>query len=298
MKNPLHPDPPPFRETVFRSMHTLKVQHNKLEQASYRLKERDKVLYQTCVTALRNKNKERAAICANEIAEVRRLLKFFYSMELAIERVILRLETVKELGDIVADLKPALRLLQGVSQQLFEVLPDVSSELSKVNEAISETLHSTKVSADESLIPVGRKTAGGEEILDEVSTFLKRKVSEELPEPPTPIDTPEVEKAQIKEMVALAASCSQTIGRETTDETDGSTTQTLFSYKKAEIQEISLKIEKPELEDALFDYVRKCKGEIDLERCSNDLSSSNEEIKKALKNLGAKGKIKIEVKSE
>ena len=133
MKNLLHPDPPPFRETVTRSIHTLKVQHNKLEQASYRLKERDTVLFQTCITALKNKNKERAAICANEVAEVRKLLQFFYNMELAIERVILRLETIKELGDVVADLKPALRLLQGVSQQLFELLPDVSSELSRVD---------------------------------------------------------------------------------------------------------------------------------------------------------------------
>jgi division protein CdvB (Snf7/Vps24/ESCRT-III family) len=298
LKNLLHPDPPPFRETVTRSIHTLKVQHNKLEQASYRLKERDTVLFQTCITALKNKNKERAAICANEVAEVRKLLQFFYNMELAIERVILRLETIKELGDVVADLKPALRLLQGVSQQLFELLPDVSSELSRVNETISETLYSTKMTADESLIPVGKKTIGGDEILQEVSTFLQRKVSEELPEPPATLNTPETEQARIKEMVALAASCSQSLGRETADEPDGNFSQTLFSYKKAEIQEISLKIEKPALEDALFDYVRKCKGEIDLERCSVDLESSNEEIKKALHNLGTKGKIKIEVKSE
>jgi division protein CdvB (Snf7/Vps24/ESCRT-III family) len=298
LKNPLRPDPPPFSETVFKSMHTLKVQHNRLEQASYRLKERDKALYQTCITALKNKNKERAAICANEVAEVRKLLKFFYNMQLAIERVILRLETIKELSDIVVDLKPALRLLQGVSQQLFEVLPDVSAELGKVNETISETLYSTKVTADESLIPVGNKTVAGEEILAEVSTFLKRKISEELPEPPAPLTTAEAEKTQIKEMVALAASCSQSVGRETADEPKGNTSQTLFSYKKAEIQEISLRIERPELEDALFDYVRKCKGEIDLERCSVDLASTNEDIQKALKNLGAKGKIKIEVKSE
>jgi len=298
LRNPLRPDPPPFSETVFKSMHTLKVQHNRLEQASYRLKERDKVLYQTCITALRNKNKERATICANEVAEVRKLLKFFYNMQLAIERVILRLETIKELSDIVVDLKPALRLLQGVSQQLFEVLPDVSAELGKVNETISETLYSTKVTADESLIPVGNKTVAGEEILAEVSTFLKRKISEELPEPPAPLTTAEAEKTQIKEMVALAASCSQSVGRETADEPKGNTSQTLFSYKKAEIQEISLRIERPELEDALFDYVRKCKGEIDLERCSVDLASTNEDIQKALKNLGAKGKIKIEVKSE
>ena len=97
----------------------LRVEHNKLEQASYRLKERDKILFQTCVGALKGKNKDRAAICANEIAEVRKLINFLFNVELAIERVILRLETIKELSEIVIDLKPALKLLQNVSQELF-----------------------------------------------------------------------------------------------------------------------------------------------------------------------------------
>ena len=278
-------------------MQTLKIQHNKLEQASFRLKERDRILFQTCIHALNNKNKERAAICANELAEVRKLIKFLYNVELAIERVILRLETIKELSDIVVDLKPALKLLQSVSQQLFEVLPDVSSELSKVNEAISETLYSTKITADESIIPVNKKTPGGEEIIKEVSRFLEQKLAEELPEPPATLETPETEKTTLKEMVALAANCSQAIGNETVMEPDRNSSQTLFSFKKAEIQEFSLKVDKSSLEDVLLEYVKKSDGEIDLKRCSVDLQASYEEIEKALESLGAKGKIKIESKA-
>jgi division protein CdvB (Snf7/Vps24/ESCRT-III family) len=278
-------------------MQTLKIQRSKLEQASFRLKERDRILFQTCINALNNKNKEKAAICANELAEVRKLIKFLYNVELAIERVILRLETIKELSDIVVDLKPALKLLQSVSQQLFEVLPDVSSELSKVNEAISETLYSTKITADESIIPVDRKTPEGEAIIKEVSGFLERKLAEELPEPPATLETSETEKTTLKEMVALTANCSQAIGNETIAESDRNSSQTLFSFKKAEIQEISLTVEKPSLEDVLLEYVKKSNGEIDLKRCSVDLKTSYEEIEKALESLGAKGKIKIELKA-
>jgi len=278
-------------------MQTLRIQHNKLEQASFRLKERDRILFQTCINALNNKNKDRATICANELVEVRKLLKFLYHVELAIERVILRLETIKELNDIVVDLKPALKLLQSVSQQLFEVLPDVSSELSKVNETISETLYSTKITADESIIPVNRKTPEGEEIMKEVSSFLERKLVEELPEPPATLGTPETEKNTLREMVALTANCSQAMGNETVTESDKNSSQTLFSFKKAEIQEISLTVEKPSLEDVLFEYVKKSNGEIDLKRCSVDLNTSYEEIEKALQSLGKKGKIKIELKA-
>lgn len=227
---------------------------------------------------------------------MRKLIKFLYNVELAIERVILRLETIRELGDIVDDLKPALKLLQSVSQQLFEVLPDVSSELNSVNEAICETLNSTRITTDESIIPVGKKTPGGEEVLKEVASFLEQKLTEELPEPPVAQEAPEGERTPLKEMVALAASCAQAIGEETVD-SKGDSTQTLFSFKKSQIQEISLTVEKPSLEEVLLEYVKKSKGELDVNRCSVDLRTSSGEVQKALENLGAKGKVKIEVKS-
>ena len=275
-------------------MQTLRLQQRKLEQASYRLKQRDRGLFESCMRSLKTNNKERAAMCANEIAEVRKVIKFLYSVQLAVERVILRLETIKELSDIVIDLKPALRLLKNVSTDLFQVLPDVSSELNNVNEAIQETLYSTKISADESLIPVSRKTEGGQEVLQEVSTFLEQKLADSLPEPPT-FSTKQNVKP-LKELVSLTASSSEMMEDEK-NEFVRDVSKALFSYKKSEIKEISFKVEKPSLEDVLLDYVRKSNGEIDLSRCSNDLKTSNEEIQKTLETLGTKGKIKIELKS-
>jgi division protein CdvB (Snf7/Vps24/ESCRT-III family) len=291
----MNTSPPPIREVATKSIYTLRIQQNKLEQASYRLKERDRILFESCTGALKKNNKERAAMCANEIAEVRKLLKFLYSVQLAIERVILRLETLKELSDIVIDLKPALKLLQNVSSDLFQVLPDVSSELNNVNDAIRETLSATKITADESLIPVGKKTVGGEEVLNEVSSFLEKKLSETLPEPPENLTAEE--ETPLRELVALSASSSQVVGRKSTQDFGMEASKTLFSYKKSEIKEISLKVEKPSIEDMLLEYVRKSNGEIDLSRCSNELKTSNEEIEKALENLGTQGKIKIELKS-
>jgi hypothetical protein len=244
--------------------------------------------------ALRRNNKEKAAICANELAEIRKLIKFLYNVQLAIERVVLRLETIRELSEIVVDLKPALKLLQDVSHDLFQVLPDVSAELNNVNTTISETLYATKISTDPSVIPVDRKTPGGEEVLKEVTTFIEQKLTENLPEPPA--TAPIAEKARVKELVALSTNCSQVIGRKSIEESTIDSSQTLFSYKKSEIKEIQLTVEKPSIEESLLEYVRKYNGEIDLSRCSSDLKTSNEEIEKALENLGNKGKIKIEVR--
>jgi hypothetical protein len=249
--------------------------------------------------ALRKNNKERASVCANELAEVRKLLKFLYNVQLAIERVVLRLETIRELSEIVLDLKPALKLLQGVSQELFQVLPDVSAELNSVQSTISETLYATKVTSDvDAVIQVGNKTEGGEEILKEVSNFLEQKIAQTLPEPPIAAPRAEVKQkaAPVRELVALGASSSQTVSRKSTEESGCSSSQTMFSYKQ-EIKEISLTVQKPSIEDLLLEYVRKSNGEIDLTRCSSELKTSNVEIEKALESLGSKGRIKIELKS-
>lgn len=278
-----------------KSIQTLRLQQGKLGLATHRLKERDRVLFQTCVSALRNKSKEKASICANELSEVRKLIQFLCNVELAIERVVLRLETIRELSEIVVDLKPALRLLQGVSQELMSVLPDVSSELNQVKDTISETLYSTKLTADESAIPIDVKTVGGQEILKEVSCYLEQKISENLPEPPAATKISEPEHSTIREMVALASNISETSGKKSVESSQKDSSQTLFSYKKAEIKEISLTVENRSIEDILLDYVKKSNGQIDLTRCSVDLSTSNEEIEKALQSLGSKGRIKIEL---
>jgi len=275
-------------------MRKLKIEQHRIGQVSFRLKKRDEVLFQTCVHALKNHNKDRATICANEIAEVKKLIKFLYHVGLTIERVILRLETIRELSDIIIDLKPALRMLQSVSKQLFEVLPDVSSELNRVNDIISETLYTTRITIDPSVIPINKTTLGGEKILKEVTNILEEKIAIKLPEPPAALEAPE--EIPVKQMVALTATCSQIVSQETV-ETEAISSQNLLSFKEAEIQEVSLRIEKSSLEDVLLEYVKKSKGEVDLMQCSVELNSSYDDIEKALQSLGAKGKVRVETKA-
>jgi division protein CdvB (Snf7/Vps24/ESCRT-III family) len=301
----LNKSSPPIREVATKSITTLKIQQSKLDQASYRLKERDRVLFESCVNASKKNNKDKAKIYANELTEVRSLATFLSGMHLSIERVVLRLETIRELSDIVVDLRPALKLLQNVSSDVFHLLPEVSSELTAVADTIQDTLHATKIRSDESIIPVGQKTEGGQEILEEVSNFIERKIVQDLPEPPAaafaPANAAKAPKAPVKERVALLASSSEMFGAKEFEGSGFDVSKTLISYKK-EVKEITMEIKQPiskqqKLEEALFEYVRKCNGEIDLSHCSSELNTSNTEIERALENLGTQGKIKLELKS-
>jgi len=228
---------------------------------------------------------------ANEVAEVRRLMNLLSSTQIAIERIILRLETVKELNTIMVDLKPALSALKSVTQGIVQTMPDVATELDRINESISETLIATSSKSTEPpILPLNMKTPGGQEILSEVATVLEEKLAEKLPEPPATITVQqktETEPEGVKEMIALAACCS-----ESGEDPEDNSSQTLFSYK--ELKSVQVTIQKtPAPEETVLDYLKNNQGYIDIFECAEKLKISADDVEKALEKLGAEGKIEI-----
>jgi len=284
---------PPIGEVIFQTVRKLKIQKVKLEQVNFRLERRDRVLFEACVIHVRQQRPERAAICANELAEVRKLRNMVVQCILALERIILRLETIKEITEVFAELKPALRNLRSLTRTLVSVLPDVAMELEKVNESIVETLAMTRMSPDLQM-PLPAKTEAGEEILKEASAVLEEKLIRQLPEPPKP--SPMVSREEksrqpekVKQMVALTVSCSEVVERD-----DKGEAQKYSSRKDMEMRGISVSTQSnSSLEDIVFDYVKRCNGNLDVKQCALQLNLPHEEVLKALESLGAKGKIRI-----
>ena len=289
------PPQQPIGQVILQTVRQLKIQQTRLEQATIRLRERDRVLFNACVTQVRMKRPERATICATELSEVRKILKLVMQCQLALERIVLRLETIKEVSEIMADLKPALRSLHTLTETLVNVMPDVAQELEKVNESISETLAVTKLSSTDSIEPLTVKTRAGEEILSEVSAVLEKQISEQLPAPPV---SAAAEKGETsvenvkKHMIALSATCSEVT--RPIEEREQGEPQSYVTYKDVELRGVSFTIERQtSLEDTVLKYAKE-KGEIDLDQCANELSVPHEEIEKALESLGKKQKIMIQ----
>jgi division protein CdvB (Snf7/Vps24/ESCRT-III family) len=275
---------PPLEDRILQAIRKLKIQHVRMEKVSFRLRQRDKMLFAKCTMAIKQQNQERAIVFANESAEVRKLITIVVQTDLVIERVILRLETIKELNIIMVDMKPALKVLENVAKCIDGIMPDVSSELGKVNEAISETLAITSTDSPHLTMPLEVKTPGGEKILEEVSTLLEQRLKEKLPEPPISVTvTEKIEPVETpKQMVALAAGCSE-VYREKDPQTCVEMKRVSFTIQHSSSQE-----------DALLDYIKRCEGQIDVSQCALELNVSSEEVEKSLENLSAQRKIRVE----
>jgi division protein CdvB (Snf7/Vps24/ESCRT-III family) len=113
---------------VLKSTLTLGIQHNKLEQAVFRLKEQDRVLFETCMGALKQNNEEEATKLATELAEVRKRVKLFYNVQLAIVRVILRIEE-HNCTDTSLHIEHSVKLLRDISREIADIQPDISKQL-------------------------------------------------------------------------------------------------------------------------------------------------------------------------
>ena len=95
-------------------------------------------MFQRCIGAQLSKDTAHAALYANECAEIRKMAHITMSSELALERVILRLQTVEEFGDVMAQLAPVIGVVRETRGRIAGVIPEVAGELGEVNSMLSD----------------------------------------------------------------------------------------------------------------------------------------------------------------
>jgi division protein CdvB (Snf7/Vps24/ESCRT-III family) len=121
---------------------------------------------------------------ANESAQVKKISQSTISARLALEQVILRLETVKDFGDVAAEIVPAAETVRAVRGRLAGVIPEVSLQLG----AISQSLDSLVLESGEVTGSSWSALSSGEDaekILAEASAIAEQKLREGFPDLPS-----------------------------------------------------------------------------------------------------------------
>ena len=149
-----------------------------------KLQERDRSLFEKVVEAQMSKDTMRAAMYANEIAEIRKITKQLLATQVALEQVQLRLETVTELGDVYTSLVPVLGVIRELRYSLKGVMPELSVELADLEEGLQDIV-----------IEAGEFTGGSvdytatspeaKKILEEASMIAEQRMKEKFPSLPT-----------------------------------------------------------------------------------------------------------------
>lgn len=157
------------------------IQH--LERALNRLTDRDKALFSKVVAAYSKHDIQRANVFANELVEMRKMASFMMNSKLALERVVLRLRTVSELGNVAVSLAPAAKVLQSVRSGVIGVLPNAEQELGEIGTMLNEII--IEAGINEGVTPdfeVASEDAM--KILNEAAMVAEQRVKEKFPELP------------------------------------------------------------------------------------------------------------------
>jgi division protein CdvB (Snf7/Vps24/ESCRT-III family) len=157
------------------------VQTRTLDNAVQRFQNRDADVFNRVVKAFSERDEARAHILATELSEIRKIEKMITNASLAMQSVSMRLNTVSEMGDLVAVLSPAKNVINSIRSGMCDILPEASTELGNIGNLLNDIVGTTCQTAD---IPVNttRIDPEAEAILKEAEIATERKLKQQLPE--------------------------------------------------------------------------------------------------------------------
>jgi len=267
-----------FNEVLLEAIRELGKCYSRLELAYRKLARRNRKLFEECSSYLSRGLKSRAVVYANEIAEIRKIMKFIESIQLNLERAILRLETLRTVSPTLEDIRGVFGEVRGVLEDVARIMPSLAPELENLTASINELIMGTEINVAPPE-PLAIRSEEAEAILREASEFVAQELERKIPEPPADLPLPPASKPAeaIKPRIALTVD-----GLEAYVGEDGSI---IGDFNEG----IS-----PLAEELVLDYIERNNGVMNIPKCSRELNMPEAKVVQILESLSRKGKIRIE----
>jgi division protein CdvB (Snf7/Vps24/ESCRT-III family) len=175
--------PGPIKPKLDFVVRRIELQIQKLDLSSDTFDQRDKAISARMADAYSKNDTARANIFSNELVELRKISKWIINTKLALEQITLRLRTVKELGDVVSTLGPAVGVLRSVRGELTSVFPGTESELGEIGNMLSGIAIEAGPSSGMKL-NFDQANEDALKILTGVATIAEQKIKEKFPDLP------------------------------------------------------------------------------------------------------------------
>lgn len=216
---------------------------------------------------------------AEEMVEIKRFTKAVRFVSIGLEKVAQRLQTVKDIKDLQAQLGPIKLLLQGLKQEVENVFPSVGAAIDDINRSIAELMINT---------------SSGMHEVNQLDTYTKDSEVEKVIKEAWELATASVEKV-IPEPIALtqARQPDQKIERKSPSPID----VTVNRGKQAEIAgavaSSASRVKLEELERLVLEEIKANKGKISVDEFAQRHRVSKNDVFNALESLSKKGKIRV-----
>lgn len=251
----------------------IELHRRELESLRLKLEQRRKALFDTTVKAMMTKDQSKAVVYANEWSELRKVGKVVYASELALTQVVLRLESIIDVGDVMNHMSMAFKVLRKVNKTVQGLVPSIDQASDEINSALTETM--AEMGHVSPSISMNIQTESGEELVEEA-----RKLAEERAEEMkrslklSPIRIPR-EVEEMNNRVPLLAT-----GEE--GEEEESFLGTIYKPQQVE-----------DAEEQVLQYAAVHDGSVDVTDASTALKMPPDDVERAMLTLMSQGKVKL-----
>uniref|UniRef100_A0A7J3UYR9 Snf7 family protein n=1 Tax=Candidatus Methanosuratincola petrocarbonis (ex Vanwonterghem et al. 2016) TaxID=1867261 RepID=A0A7J3UYR9_9CREN len=172
----------PIRPMIEEAIRILTQQQIALNIKLSRIRNYDRILFERVVQHYQNRDLRRAKMYANELGEVRKLIKAMTAASLALEQIAIRLRTVKEYGDFARDISVARASLDLVCGSVPTIMSESGEAFSRLNEIMDELM--VNAASTEAVGGGVAAMEGSEEIMQEAQMRAESELERTLPKIP------------------------------------------------------------------------------------------------------------------
>jgi len=244
-----------------------------LENLRVRLEQRRKTLFDTTVKAMMTKDESKATVYANEWSELRKVGKVVYASELALTQVVLRLESILDVGDVMFHMSMAFKVLRKVNKTVQGLVPSLDQASSDINSALTETM------------------AGMENISPSISLNIKTETGEELVEQARKLAEERAE--EMKRTVGVSPLHLQLRGYEPSSRVPLLAAGDDYDEDSAILGTVYKPRPSEETEEQVLQYAAIHNGNVDISDASSVLKMPSDDVEQAMLTLMAQGKVKV-----
>jgi len=250
----------------------IELHRKELESLRAKLEQRRKALFDTTVKAMMTKDQSKATVYANEWSELRKVGKVVYASELALTQVVLRLESILDVGDVMFHMSMAFKVLRKVNKTVQGLVPSLDQASSDINNALTETMAGMENISPS--ISLNIQTESGEELVEQARKLAEQR-AEEMKHSLT-LSPRLIQEAQaFDRRVPLL---------EGIDENDEEATILGTIYKPQPVEQA---------EERVLQYAAIHNGNVDITDASAQLKLPSDDVEQAMLTLLAQGKVRV-----
>jgi division protein CdvB (Snf7/Vps24/ESCRT-III family) len=177
----------PLKPRIEEAQKKLQIQISKLDSISFKLQEKDKVIFNRIVNAMQNHDSHYGKLLSGELSQIRKTNKMVNSAKLAFEQIQLRLNTMTELGDVVVTLSPAMSVIKGIQGGLKTMLPEADQSFGQISELLGGIMSgSSQMASSSEMVGTGASSISLDEeavdIMQEASAIVEENTRGKFPD--------------------------------------------------------------------------------------------------------------------